>query len=113
MTKELEYIENLYNNMYEATKYFEENKDILDTTETNQSIAEILEEQNEGLEIVYSIKQALIQAQEQEKVLEIIKKKRVDIEKIIFYGNLKDYNNSNVYAQLNQEEFELLKRCLE
>lgn len=61
MSKELEYIENLYNNMYEATKYLEENKDNIDTSETNQSVAEILEQQNEGLEIVYSIKQALLE----------------------------------------------------
>lgn len=66
MSKELEYIEELYNNMYEATKYLEENKDTIDTSETGQSIVEILEQQNEGLEIVYSIKQILIKEQENE-----------------------------------------------
>ena len=66
--------------------------------------------------------QALIKAQEQEKVLEIIKEKNVDIIRIrhlIFksqknpkYWDLRYYNEFRVIddEKLTQEEFELLKR---
>lgn len=47
------------------------------------------------------------------KALEIIKEKRVDIEKIIFYGNVEDYNNSNVYKTLTPEEYETIKEVIE
>lgn len=127
MSKELEYIENMYNNMYEATKYLEENKDNIDPTETSQSIIEILEQQNEGLEIVYSIKQALIKAQEQEKenaeykrVIKVIKEKDVfepTHKYVIEYSKTYDTYCKlfKVYKlaklkKLTQEEFDLLKR---
>lgn len=67
-----------------------------------------------------TIKQALLKAQEQEKVLEIIKEKRVIVD-LLIDNNLEDYNNKIIiiygYALstgrlLTQEEFDLLKRWL-
>jgi hypothetical protein len=69
------------------------------------------------------IKQALLKAQEQEKVFEIIKEKDVDIKflKSLINSNseytrenaLKIYNIGLDSEKLNEEEFELLKRCLD
>ena len=64
------------------------------------------------------IKQALIKSQEQEKVLEIIKEKKVDIKLIMWAGNMVEAYNQKVREQkdywwreeLTQEEFDLLKR---
>ena len=65
-----------------------------------------------------TVEQALIKAQEQEKVLKIIFEKDVDIEyiKTCFYdekGGLKEYNSwvgHDEDKELTQEEFDLLKR---
>ena len=66
-----------------------------------------------------TIKQALIKAQEQEKVLNIIKNKDVDMFnlKIALLQNSVDVYNSSIPIEyegnkLTQEEFELLKRWL-
>ena len=113
MSKELEYIEDLFNRMYEATKYLEENKDTIDTTETGQSIVEIIEEQNEGLEIVYSIKQELIKSQEMEKTLKIVFEKKVNILLLELAENVDEYNERIVpNGKLTQEDFDLLKEIL-
>ena len=72
------------------------------------------------------IREALIKAQEQEKVLEIIKEKNVDILALKdciereLMGNIKsalEYYNENYYTlddglKLTEEEFDLLKRWL-
>ena len=72
----------------------------------------------------YTINKTLLKAQENEKVLEIIKKKDVDIIRIkhlIFesqkkpkYWDLRYYNEARVIddEKLTQEEFDLLKRWL-
>ena len=65
-----------------------------------------------------TIKQALIQAQEQEKVLEIIFEKNVDIYLLKDARNLEEYNRwisqrGRHYYRPTQEEFDLLKRGLE
>ena len=69
------------------------------------------------------VKQALLKAQEQEKVLEIIKKKQVDM-KLFFNALFREqqykinplefYNGSVGYKRLwlTQEEFDLLKEML-
>ena len=70
---------------------------------------------------ISTIKQALLKAQEQEKVLEIIKEKNVWVARL--KGLIKKYNdldalriyNANMPSidyQLTQQEFELLKRWL-
>ena len=61
-----------------------------------------------------TIKQALIKAQEQEKVLKIIKEKNVDVYILNDLGTLEEYNEwvlkkYGTYYQLTKEEFELLK----
>lgn len=58
------------------------------------------------------VKQALLKAQEQEKVLEIIFKKTVGIFQLSCCKNVYEYNDLkfNDYEKLTQEEFELLKR---
>lgn len=63
----------------------------------------------------FSIEQALIKAQEQEKVLDIIKKKDVKTHLIKRYNNVNNYNECMFFGStyLTQEEFELLKRYLE
>lgn len=61
-----------------------------------------------------SIKQALIKAQEQEKVLEIIFKKTVGIFQLSCCKNVYEYNDLkfNDNEKLTEEEFDLLKRWL-
>ena len=64
-----------------------------------------------------TIKQALLKAQEQEKVLSIIKEKNVDIFFIKFCKAVEKYNleickNSSFAYGLTEEEFELLKEIL-
>lgn len=64
------------------------------------------------------IKQALIKAQEQEKALSIIKEKDVDIEFLKSADTFEEYNKLIKFKTpfaiaLTQEEFELLKRCME
>ena len=69
-----------------------------------------------------TIRQTLLKAQEQEKVLDIIKKKNVDVYNLKTCINLEHYNSeirlknqNNTYSyeiwyELTQEEFDLLKR---
>jgi len=65
---------------------------------------------------VYSVcEQALIKAQEQEKVLEILKKKEIDTFMLMLCDNVEQYNSglkNKPNRQLTQEEFDLLKRWL-
>lgn len=58
------------------------------------------------------IKQALIKAQENEKVLEIIKEKNVDVFrlKILDFNTFNQLQRSCKLPELTQEEFDLLKR---
>ena len=60
-----------------------------------------------------TIKQALLKAQENEKVLEIMKDKWVNVAVLIHSKTVEEYN-SNAYTPYNltQEEFDLLKRWL-
>lgn len=64
---------------------------------------------------VNTIKQSLLKAQEQEKVLEIIFEKKVDMYMLNDLGTLEDYNEwvlkkYGTYYQITQEEFNFLKR---
>ena len=78
---------------------------------------DIIEKQiNEALD---TIKQALIKAQEQEKVLEIIKEKNVNIGLVNVLSSVEQYNQTYVYDNmlnvkwcLTQEEFDTLKKWL-
>ena len=56
------------------------------------------------------INKTLIKAQEQEKVLEIIKKKGIDIGWLRQCNMIEEYNYHCEAKQLTQEEFKLLKR---
>ena len=63
------------------------------------------------------VEQALIKAQEQEKVLKILKEKNVNIGLVKVLGSVEQYNQTYVYDNmrnvkwcLTQEEFDLLKR---
>ena len=79
---------------------------------------------NYCIELCDTIKQALIKAQEQEKVLKIIKEKRINID--LFWNNFVDNGFGYHYylekwykyqstdkQKLTQEEFALLKRYLD
>jgi len=70
----------------------------------------LYEEMQEELD---TIKQALLNAQEQEKVLEIIKNKRVDVYCLLQCSNVDEYNDECFVKEdlLTEEEFDLLKRC--
>ena len=70
---------------------------------------------NEFRKFVYIIENALIKAQEQEKVFKIIKKKYVDIYLLKSINTLEEYNKNIGLRgiELTQEEFDLLKRWLE
>lgn len=66
-----------------------------------------------------TIKQALLKSQEQEKVLEIIKKKKINIDLLYASSSVEQYNDELVIIygmwfvkdrQLTEEEFDLLKR---
>ncbi len=84
-----------------------ENKNKIEFNKVNNYDCELLEERRKDLE---SYKQALLKAQEQAKVLEIIKKKNVNITSLKAY-DLEEYNM--VYEnKLTQEEFDLLKEIL-
>ena len=64
-------------------------------------------------ETLVRLQKALLKAQEQEKVLEIIFKKNVSIFWVRECKNVEEYNyNIPDYLQLIQEEFDLLKRWL-
>ena len=69
---------------------------------------------NNKLSLLNSIKQALLKAQENEKVLEIIINKNVDFDTLTDSEALDDYNSKMnwSYRRLTQEEFDLLKRYL-
>lgn len=72
-------------------------------------------EHNEAIKPYYdTIKQALLKAQEQEKVLKIIKEKRVNMLALIHsirFENLEYYNDGCFdWDELTQEEFELIGR---
>ena len=60
------------------------------------------------------IEQSLLKAQENEKVLEIIKEKNVDIYELQECENVEQYNKKCDYwgVQLTQQEYDLLKRWL-
>ena len=69
---------------------------------------------NENQAFANTIKQALIKAQEQEKVLEIIFEKNVNTLLLELAENVDEYNERIVpNGQLTQEEFNLLKRYAE
>lgn len=71
---------------------------------------DIIEKQiNEALD---TIKQALIKAQEQEKVLKILKEKKVELMSLYLSSSVEQYNNQFVCDEnkLTQNEFDLLKR---
>ena len=59
-----------------------------------------------------TIKQALLKAQEQEKVLEIIKEKNVDIVYLKDSNNVEEYNShfGAVVCKLTPEEYDAVKR---
>ena len=65
-----------------------------------------------------TIKQALLKAQEQEKVLEVIRKRHIDILDVEIYKTYKHYcraiEDSGLRKDwwLTQEEYELLKRWI-
>ena len=60
---------------------------------------------------INTIKQALLKAQEQEKVLKIIKEKNVNTLLLELAENLEEYNERIVpNGKLTEEEFDLLKR---
>lgn len=63
----------------------------------------------------FALKQALLKAQEQEKVLEIIKKKTVGIFQLKCCKNVDEYNDLkfNEFEYLTEEEFNTLKRYFE
>lgn len=68
-------------------------------------------EHNDRIKPYYeNIKQALLKAQEQEKALKIIKKKRVDVYALVIAYDLEDYNNMIKHTyELTQKEYDLLK----
>ena len=73
-----------------------------------------------------TIQQTLLKAQEQEKVLEIIKKKKIDVNNFqtslmvmsnftyrYYINNSRDYHTCIMFELLTEEEFNLLKRYFE
>jgi len=70
---------------------------------------------NYFVEDVDIVKQALQKAQEQEKVFEIIKEKKVELFTLHYSVDIDNYNShwNNKMYYLTEEEFELLKRWLE
>lgn len=119
----LEAIDNA--NPSEALKYLEnmidtflvENKNKIEFNKVNNYDCELLEERRKDLE---SYKQALIKAQEQGKVLEILFKKQVDLGWLWYcihecVNSLNEYNKKMPIEKfkLTQEEFNLLKKVEE
>ena len=79
--------------------------------ELNISKKEELENNEEVDKYTNTIKQALLKAQENEKMLEIMKDKWVNVAVLIHSKTVEEYNN-NAYTPYNltQDEFDLLKR---
>ena len=68
----------------------------------------------EYIKKVATIKQALLKAQEMEKILKIIKEKKVNILLLELTENVEEYNERIVpNGKLTEEEFDLLKRWVE
>lgn len=67
----------------------------------------------EGAEKVATIKQALIKAQKQEKLLKVMKDKWVNVAVLIHSKTVEEYNNNaHTPYNLTEEEYELLKEVL-
>ena len=95
----LEYLEEITNPVIQMNSYRGNNK-------SSQTI--------EYIKKVATIQQSLIKAQEQEKVLEIIKEKTVNILLLELAENVDEYNERIVpNGQLTQDEYHLLKRYFE
>lgn len=62
--------------------------------------------------IIECIKEKILKEQEQAQILEILRKKKVDIEYLSKCNNIKEYNAHWCYEKfhLTEEEFKLLKR---
>ena len=111
----LDYFKSIDNaNPSEALKWLEHTGEQWAEQGLNDDVVQYKETQS-----YREIKQALLKSQEQEKVLEIIKKKNVNVNKlkdmIIFEKEnaLNKYNEKTyLYDKLTQEEFDLLKRWL-
>jgi hypothetical protein len=59
----------------------------------------------------FALKDALLKAQEQEKVLEIMKDKWVNVAVLIHSKTVEEYNNNaHTPYNLTQEEFEVIKK---
>ena len=70
--------------------------------------------EDKQLKLCAVIKQALLKAQEQEKVLEIIKEKYVEFYILLKSKNVEHYNSNTKFGkELTEEEFDLLKRYFE
>ena len=151
MSKELEALEHIYYGSQEygeTDKYYKYLKNYfesIDNAKPSEALRELENlgthgiEYREPFELGFTksmpfkstkefkiIKQALLKAQEQEKVLEIIKEKRIDLQLIRIADNVEWYNKEYIYRheieylnrdevltyQISQEEFDLLKRWL-
>lgn len=128
MSKELETLKKVkYNSSPEIVKAFDIIEKALQRLEAieNAKPSEAIEwletkcyvesPQDEKFEECCStIKQALIKAQEQEKVLEIIKEKKVDVFRFkeLDFNIFNQLQKSCKLPELTQEEFDLLKEVL-
>lgn len=117
-SKALECLEDIYRNavfINEKQEIQNKHKIFIESPETNKTISEQCN----------TIKQALLKAQEQKRVLNIIKEKNVDVYILKTCINLEHYNSeirrknqNNTYSyeiwyELTEEEFSTLKEWLE
>ncbi|MBR3208804.1 MAG: hypothetical protein IKF82_00905 [Bacilli bacterium] len=138
MTRELEVLnwllanETIYKGRTRLTisptlRYIKQRLEQIDNANPNEALEETLRDIAYDLENddnpflrdryygLLDVKQSLIKAQEQEKVLKIIFRKTVGIFQLSCCKNVYEYNDLkfNDYEKLTQEEFELLKRWSE
>lgn len=112
---------------YDILKAYLESIDKTKTSETLECLGNLerhflnkwkqsyyLEEKPKELNDIITIKQALLKVQDQEKVLEIIKERQVDIYHLNKSSTVEEYNEVWDGAKycLTKEEFDLLKEWL-
>ena len=103
--------------MHEIIESALQRLDAIDNANPSEALEKLLDGYSKGIagrSYYDAIKQALLKAQEQEKVLDIIKEKNVDIGLVINCDSVEEYNDNltllAISQYLIQEEFKLLKR---
>lgn len=128
MSKELDYLDKILNyqpltlverTINDCIKEKIQRLEAIDNANPSEALGKLRELRAKPLnwdtliKVLDEVEQALLKTQEQEKLIEIIKNKRVLIECLLEANTLEDYNCQVMsWNKLTQEEFNLLKELL-